>query len=276
MASTQVFLSRKPIGPPLILGGEGRGSHRGSRAATAYGAFVRRVPWWGLVSSIAAPLLLIGGWTLAAGMQPIHFDAVMRAISDLAAHDTPHRWLMTGALVGVGLSYLATASALGCARTAGRLVLGLGGLATLLVAAFPLPAGDRSSAAHTAAATAAFVSLAVWPAFAWEYPLTLERTVPVLSSAASIRRRGLHAPGVPGLVLRRAGHERPADWSSRTGGCRITGPVAVGRCRVSSTIPAKTEASESRQNGVRVDRATRNTTSWAQLRRGTIGLWDDQ
>ena len=82
--------------------------------ATAYGAFVCRVPWWGLVSSIAAPLLLIGGWTLAAGMQPMNFDVVMRTISDLAAHDTPHRWLMTGALVGVGLSHLATASALGC------------------------------------------------------------------------------------------------------------------------------------------------------------------
>jgi len=148
--------------------------------ATAYGAFVRRVPWWGLVSSIAAPLLLIGGWTLAAGMQPMHFDAVMRTISDLAARDTPHRWLMTGALVGVGLSYLATAMALGCARTAGRLVLGLGGLATLLVAAFPLPAGDPSSSAHTAAAAAAFVSLAMWPAFAWKYPLTSGRTVPVL------------------------------------------------------------------------------------------------
>ena len=148
--------------------------------ATAYGAFVRRVPWWGLVSSIAAPLLLIGGWTLAAGMQPMNFDAVMRTISDLAAHDTPQRWLMTGALVGVGLSHLATASALGCAGAAGRLVLGLGGLATLLVAAFPLPAGDRSSSAHTVAATAAFVSLALWPAFASKYPLTPGRTVPVL------------------------------------------------------------------------------------------------
>ena len=113
-------------------------------------------------------------------MQPRYFDAVTRTISDLAARDTPHRWLMTGALVGVGLSYLATAGALGCARTAGRLVLGLGGLATLLVAVFPLPAGDRSSPAHIAAATAAFVSLAVWPAFAWKDPLTPGRTVPVL------------------------------------------------------------------------------------------------
>jgi len=125
-------------------------------------------------------MLLIGGWTLAAGIQPMHFDAVMRTISDLAAYDAAHRWLMTGALAGVGLSHLATAGALFCARTAGRLVLGLGGLATLLVAAFPLPAGDGSSSAHTAAATTAFVSLAVWPAFAWRYPLTPGRTVPVL------------------------------------------------------------------------------------------------
>jgi hypothetical protein len=47
--------------------------------------------------------LLIGGWTVAAGIQPMHFDAVMRTISDLAACDTPHRWQMTGAFVGVGL-----------------------------------------------------------------------------------------------------------------------------------------------------------------------------
>lgn len=137
------------------------------------------------MSSIAAPLLLIGGWTLAAGVQPRHFDAVVRTISDLAAEDTPHRWLMTGALVGVGLSHLATASALGCARTAGRLVLGLGGLTTLLVAAFPLTAGDHSSSAHTAAATAAFVSLAVWPAFAWRSPRTPGGTVPVLLRPAA-------------------------------------------------------------------------------------------
>jgi len=31
---------------------------------------VRGVPWWGLVSSAVAPVLLVGGWTLAAGLQP--------------------------------------------------------------------------------------------------------------------------------------------------------------------------------------------------------------
>ena len=128
---------------------------------------MRRVPWWVLVSSPAAPMLLIGGWTWAAAIQPVPFDAVVRTISDLAARDTPHRWLMTTALVGVGLSHLATAYALAPAAAHGRLVHGLGGLATLGVAAFPLPSGRGSSAAHTAAATVAFISLAAWPAFAW-------------------------------------------------------------------------------------------------------------
>jgi hypothetical membrane protein len=131
------------------------------------------MPWWGLLSSVAAPVLLIGGWTAAAAVQPTPFDAVTRTISELASRDTAHRWLMTIALVGVGLSHMVTAFALGRAgagRAAGRLVLGLGGVATLFVAAFPLPAGGRSSSAHVAAAAVAFFSLAVWPSFAWAHP----------------------------------------------------------------------------------------------------------
>lgn len=142
------------------------------------------MPWWGLVSSLAAPLLLIGGWTVAAAVQPMPFDSVVRTISDLAARDTPYRWLMTCALLGVGLSHLVTAGALGCAAVAGRLVLGLGGLATVLVAAFPLPVGGGSSSAHSAAATVAFVALAVWPALAWR-----RREVPGCGGVVLLRPR---------------------------------------------------------------------------------------
>ena len=164
---------------PSVLTVSGSGANTSSRHR-AYGSSVRRVPWWGLVSSIAAPLLLIGGWTVAAAVQPTHFDAFMRTISELAARDIPQRWLMTVALAGVGLSHLATACALGSAGAAGRVVLGLGGLATLLVAAFPLPGGGRSSPAHTAAAAVPFVSLAVWPAFASARPRVPGRTLVVL------------------------------------------------------------------------------------------------
>ncbi len=145
--------------------------------ARGYGLLMRRVPWWAVVSALAAPVLLIGGWTLAAAVQPVPFDAVVRTISELAARDTPHRWLMTSALVGLGLSHIATAYALAPAAAAGRLIHGFGGFATLLVAAFPLPAGGRSSSAHTAAAAVAFISLAVWPAFAWIRRQELGQTV---------------------------------------------------------------------------------------------------
>jgi hypothetical protein len=55
---------------------------------------------------------------VAAGVQPIPFDAVVRTISDLAARDAAHRWLMTIALVGVGVSHLVTSCALRCAAVA--------------------------------------------------------------------------------------------------------------------------------------------------------------
>ena len=118
-----------------------------------------RTPWWGLVSSAAAPVLLIGGWTVAAGRQSGGFDAVVETISAQAAHGADDRWLMTAALAGVGACHLTTALALRSAAVPGRVLLAVGGVGTLLVAAFPLPVGGGSSAAHTAAAAVSFVAL---------------------------------------------------------------------------------------------------------------------
>lgn len=70
---------------------------------------------------------------------------------------------MTAALVVTGLAHVVTAWALGSAQRTGRLVLAGGGVATLLVAAVPLPSRAEYSAAHTAVATASFVLLGLWP-----------------------------------------------------------------------------------------------------------------
>lgn len=124
------------------------------------------VPWWGLASSAAAPVLLIGGWTLAAQRQRAGFDPVVETISALAAYGADDRWLMTSALTGLGLCHVTTACALRAAAPAGRMVLAAGGLATLLVAAVPLPADDSGSLGHTVAAGVAFGALSAWPALA--------------------------------------------------------------------------------------------------------------
>ena len=124
---------------------------------------VRGVPWWGLVSSAVAPVLLVGGWTLAAGLQPGSFDAVTGTISALAARGAADRWVMTLALAVVGACYVITGLALRPAAAPGRFVLVSGGAATMRVAVFPETAGAGGSLPHTFWAAVGFVALAVWP-----------------------------------------------------------------------------------------------------------------
>ncbi|MEO6790094.1 MAG: DUF998 domain-containing protein [Ornithinibacter sp.] len=123
-------------------------------------------PRLAVISATVAVVSLVGGWTWAAAMQTGGFDARAESISALAATATPHRWVMETALVLTGLAHLVTAGALAPARARGRIVLAAGGLATLLVAAIPLPSRSGSSLGHTAVATTSFVLLALWPWFA--------------------------------------------------------------------------------------------------------------
>ncbi len=122
-------------------------------------------PWWGVPSAVAAPVLLIGGWTLAAALQENGFDQVAGTISALAALDADHRWVMTAGIAGTGVAHVVTALALRRATTAGRVWYALGGLATTAVAFFPLPAGESEGGAplHALTAAAAFGLLGTWP-----------------------------------------------------------------------------------------------------------------
>jgi hypothetical membrane protein len=125
---------------------------------------VPRPPWWAFLAPGAAPLLLVGGWTLAAARQPAGYDPIRDTISALAARGATDRWIMTGALIGVGCCYALTGWGLRAAG-GGRLLLALGGLGTVSVAAFPQPIRGNS-VAHTVAASVAFAALALWPVVA--------------------------------------------------------------------------------------------------------------
>ncbi len=123
------------------------------------------MPGWATASSVTAPVLLIGGWTVAAAVQEGGFDPAAETISALAAQGATDRWLMTAALAGLGACHVITALGLRPAALSGRIVLAVGGLATIAVAAFPLDAGGESTP-HAVAAGIAFLALAVWPAVA--------------------------------------------------------------------------------------------------------------
>ena len=95
-------------------------------------------PRTAMLSATVGVLALVGGWTWAAAVQPGGFDGGNESISALAGPGTPHRWIMTTALVLTGLAHLVTAWALVPGRRTGRILLAAGGVATLAVAALPL------------------------------------------------------------------------------------------------------------------------------------------
>jgi Protein of unknown function (DUF998) len=161
-----------------------------------------QVPWWGLLSATAAPILLVGGWTVAAAHQRGRFDPVVETVSALSARGATDRWIMTAALTGLGVCHLVTAFALRPAAAAGRVALGAGGLATLMVAAFPLPADDSGSALHGLAAGTAFLALAVWPALAIRWPARVPRRLLTYSdeTAADLVRPAVALPAATVLL----------------------------------------------------------------------------
>jgi hypothetical membrane protein len=158
--------------------------------ACHYHRVVNRIPRWAVASAVAAPVLLVGGWTLAEARQPPGYSPVRDTISALAARGATDRWVMTSALAGLGACYMITALGLRPARRAGRAVLCGGGAATILVAAFPQPA-HGNSVSHTVAATLAFVSLAVWPVFATRPRPTAPLLTASASTAATVALLGL-------------------------------------------------------------------------------------
>lgn len=114
---------------------------------------------WVIVSSTAAPVALIGGWSVAASRQSSGYDQVRDTISALAARGATDRWIMTAALAVLGLCHIATAGGLTEIGVAARAVLALGGAATVSVAALPQP-----NAGHVPAAALGFLALALWAA----------------------------------------------------------------------------------------------------------------
>jgi Protein of unknown function (DUF998) len=127
---------------------------------------VAEVPWWGVLSSAAAPVLMVGGWTVAARLQSPPFDPVSGTVSELMAVGATDRWVMTSVLLVVGVCYIVTGAALRPARLTGRLILITGAATGMMVAANPQPAVGVS-VPHTVWAALGFAGLAAWPAWAW-------------------------------------------------------------------------------------------------------------
>ncbi|MET7620336.1 DUF998 domain-containing protein [Streptomyces sp. NPDC005408] len=126
---------------------------------------MQHVPRWALLSSGCAPVLLIGGWTIAALFEGPTYDPATQTISVLAAYGAAGFWVMTAALIALGVCHLLTAWGLRTAALAGRVALGGGGVSALVVALLP-PPSSGGSLHHGSVAAVGFTLLALWPVLA--------------------------------------------------------------------------------------------------------------
>jgi hypothetical membrane protein len=142
---------------------------------------------------------MIGGWTVAAAVQPVGYSSARSSISDLAALYASHREIMTGALVVVGTCLVLVAAGLRTVRRAGRAALAISGVGVLVVAAAPLPVGWRW---HGDAALVAFAGLSWWPVLGMRRGITPyvdpARAVPVTVLGTLVLASLYFAPGAVG------------------------------------------------------------------------------
>jgi hypothetical membrane protein len=147
------------------------------------------MPWWGVVSSTASPVVLIGGWTVAAKLQPQPFSQVADTVSALAATNATDRWVMSVVFLAVGACDVVTGAALRRAAPVGRLILIAGAVAGMLVAAAPEHPGS-ASVAHFVWAALGFAGLAAWPLAAWRrgpsVPWALRRAICLTAVAVQL------------------------------------------------------------------------------------------
>ncbi|SEM43670.1 DUF998 domain-containing protein [Streptacidiphilus jiangxiensis] len=126
---------------------------------------MRGVAWWAVVSSSAAPVVLVAGWVVAAGLQGPGYDPFTDTISELAGAGAVDPWLMAGAIGVLGVCHLVTALGLRAAGAAGRIALGAGGATAILVALSPVPMSGGSMR-HSTGVVIGYSLLALWPALA--------------------------------------------------------------------------------------------------------------
>lgn len=124
----------------------------------------RTVPGWAIASSSLSPVVLVGAWVIADGLQPATYSPMRQTMSVLAGHAATDRWLVTGAVFLVSVGTLVTALGLTGVRTSARVVLAVSGMSGIGIAASPEPA-HGTTLQHLAWVVVGGVALAIWPAF---------------------------------------------------------------------------------------------------------------
>lgn len=115
-----------------------------------------------LIAAIIGPIQATLGWVISGALWP-GFDHITKTISDLAADDSPVKWIQSSFfLLGGTLSLIAAVYAPVLAM-AGRVTIFVAGLTTYGLTFFAVPTQETSSLWHRVFAIATFVLMSAWP-----------------------------------------------------------------------------------------------------------------
>ncbi len=123
----------------------------------------RTVTWWALVCSGLAPVVMISAWTVADAEQQTPYSPIRETVSILSGYAATDRWIVTGALLVLGILYVVTAAGLAALRRRARIGLVVAGAASIGVAACPEPVVG-STTEHMVFTSVGAVAIAIWPA----------------------------------------------------------------------------------------------------------------
>lgn len=115
-----------------------------------------------LIAAIIGPIQATLGWVISGALWP-GFDHVTKTISDLAADDSPVKWIQSSFfLLGGTLSLIAAVYAPVLAM-AGRVTIFVAGLTTYGLTIFAVPTQESSSLWHRVFAIGTFILMSAWP-----------------------------------------------------------------------------------------------------------------
>lgn len=119
------------------------------------------------IAALIGPIQSVLGWVIAGALWT-EYNPVTQTISDLAANESPVRWIMSGFFVFGGVLTLIVSISAKTLALPGRIALFLSAIATFGLTVFPTPLVGYS-VEHRVFAIASFALSAFWPILAMRF-----------------------------------------------------------------------------------------------------------
>jgi hypothetical membrane protein len=121
-----------------------------------------------LFAAIVGPIQAVMGWVVAGSLWP-GYDHITKTISDLAADDSPVKWVQSSFFLLGGTLSLIAAVWSPVLSMPGRITIFVAGLTTYGLTIFATPSQDSSSYWHRVFAIVTFVLMSAWPLFSMRF-----------------------------------------------------------------------------------------------------------